>query len=299
MRASNGAFSAARSGATSHSLARSRHAGDFVSTWIGEQPVVVVRQADGSVRAFLNRCAHRGVAFCRAPSGHADELMCPYHQWTYDLDGNLLGVPFRRACRIRWAQDGRHARRLRARGPRARSRCRSPSDTAWCSRVDGVAAAVRRVPRPDDARLLRPRLRRTRARACSATCASACPANWKLMFENIKDPYHASLLHVFLVTFGLFRADNPSGHEMDETGRHSVLVSSRGEQTATEATGEMRARSARREAARPAAARPGARVPGRRDGRDADALAEPDRAAAVEHAGDAPARDPRPASSST
>ena len=41
--------------------------GDFVSTWIGEQPVVVVRQPDGSVRAFLNRCAHRGVAFCRAP----------------------------------------------------------------------------------------------------------------------------------------------------------------------------------------------------------------------------------------
>jgi phenylpropionate dioxygenase-like ring-hydroxylating dioxygenase large terminal subunit len=60
--------------------------GDFVSTWIGERPVVVVRQPDGSVRAFLNRCAHRGVAFSRAPSGHADELMCPYHQWVYDLN---------------------------------------------------------------------------------------------------------------------------------------------------------------------------------------------------------------------
>ena len=47
------------------------------------------------------------------------------------------------------------------------------------------------------------------------------PANWKLMFENIKDPYHASLLHVFLVTFGLFRADNPSATQMDPTGRHS------------------------------------------------------------------------------
>ncbi len=66
------------------------------------------------------------------------------------------------------------------------------------------------------------------------------PANWKLMFENIKDPYHASLLHVFLVTFGLFRADNPSLTEMDETGRHSVLVSERGE-AATEATSDMRA----------------------------------------------------------
>ena len=54
------------------------------------------------------------------------------------------------------------------------------------------------------------------------------PCNWKLMFENIKDPYHATLLHAFLVTFGLFRADNPSSTKMDKTGRHSVLVSQRG-----------------------------------------------------------------------
>ncbi len=66
------------------------------------------------------------------------------------------------------------------------------------------------------------------------------PANWKLMFENIKDPYHASLLHVFLVTFGLFRADNDSATQMDPTGRHSVLISSKGEQQANEATAEMR-----------------------------------------------------------
>ena len=55
------------------------------------------------------------------------------------------------------------------------------------------------------------------------------------MFENIKDPYHASLLHVFLITFGLFRADQPSAVEMDETGRHAVLVSRRGEQRASAA----------------------------------------------------------------
>jgi salicylate 5-hydroxylase large subunit len=66
------------------------------------------------------------------------------------------------------------------------------------------------------------------------------PSNWKLMFENIKDPYHASLLHVFLVTFGLFRADQPSETKMDATGMHSVLVSSRGEQKASEATSEMK-----------------------------------------------------------
>jgi salicylate 5-hydroxylase large subunit len=67
------------------------------------------------------------------------------------------------------------------------------------------------------------------------------PSNWKLMFENIKDPYHASLLHVFLVTFGLFRLDQQSAVEMDDTGRHAVLVSRRGEQATNEATAQMRA----------------------------------------------------------
>jgi salicylate 5-hydroxylase large subunit len=51
--------------------------------------------------------------------------------------------------------------------------------------------------------------------------------NWKLMQENIKDPYHASLLHVFFITFGLFRADQKSAIEMDARGRHAVLVSRR------------------------------------------------------------------------
>ena len=47
------------------------------------------------------------------------------------------------------------------------------------------------------------------------------PSNWKLMFENLKDPYHATLLHVFLISFGLFRGDQESASLMDETGRHA------------------------------------------------------------------------------
>jgi salicylate 5-hydroxylase large subunit len=66
------------------------------------------------------------------------------------------------------------------------------------------------------------------------------PANWKLMFENIKDPYHASLLHVFLVTFGLFRADQPSAVKMDSSGMHCVLISSKGEQNLNATTKEMK-----------------------------------------------------------
>ena len=67
------------------------------------------------------------------------------------------------------------------------------------------------------------------------------PANWKLMFENIKDPYHASLLHVFLVTFGLFRADNAVGHP-DGPDRPALRARSRseGEHARRRGTAEMR-----------------------------------------------------------
>jgi salicylate 5-hydroxylase large subunit len=54
------------------------------------------------------------------------------------------------------------------------------------------------------------------------------PGNWKLMQENIKDPYHPGLLHTWFVTFGLWRADNKSQLRMDEQGRHAAMISTRG-----------------------------------------------------------------------
>src|SRR5260370_28096503 len=107
------------------------------------------------------------------------------------------------------------------------------------------------------------------------------------MFENIKAPYHASLLHVFLVTFGLFRLDQKSAIEMDTTGRHAVLVSRRGEQQENEATLQMRAFKANFALRDPRPFAAGARICRRRHGGDADAVAEHDRAAAIEHFRDA------------
>jgi len=67
--------------------------GDFLTTYMGEDPVLVVRDSDGRARAFLNVCRHRGNLLCRADTGNAASFTCAYHGWTYRNDGRLVGVP--------------------------------------------------------------------------------------------------------------------------------------------------------------------------------------------------------------
>ena len=209
--------------------------GDFKRTTIGDTPVVIVRDRDASIHAVVNRCAHRGVQFCQQPFGNAREFMCPYHQWTYNLKGELIGVPFRRGLRKQggmaegFALDAHGLQRL------AVSERHGVIFAAYDAAVPALEDYLGPImgeyfDRVFDGRPLR----------VLGYMRQLIRSNWKLMFENIKDPYHASLLHVFLVTFGLFRADQPSAVRMDDSGRHAVLVSSKGEQQATDATTEMK-----------------------------------------------------------
>lgn len=208
--------------------------GDYRRTQIGDRPVVMIRDREGAARVLLNRCAHRGAEVCREAHGRATKLVCPYHQWTYDLGGRLLGVPFRRGLKghggmpedFRTEDHGLRALRTWERGGVlfATFDDATPPFEAYLGET-----MLRYFDRVFDGRAIR----------VLGYARQRIPANWKLMFENIKDPYHASLLHVFLVSFGLFRADNPSETRMDPTGRHSCLISRRGEQKASAATAEM------------------------------------------------------------
>jgi nitrite reductase/ring-hydroxylating ferredoxin subunit len=68
-------------------------AGDFFTTSMGEDPVLVVRDSGGTIHAFLNMCRHRGNRLCRADSGNAACFTCAYHGWTFSNDGHLESVP--------------------------------------------------------------------------------------------------------------------------------------------------------------------------------------------------------------
>ena len=67
--------------------------GDFLSTYMGADPILVVRQRDGSIKGLLNACRHRGMGICRADVGNAKTFVCPFHGWTYDASGELRTVP--------------------------------------------------------------------------------------------------------------------------------------------------------------------------------------------------------------
>ncbi len=69
-----------------------REAGDYLSLTIGHWPILVMKDRDGTVRGFHNSCRHRGSLLCQPGAGHAARIVCPYHRWTYGLDGRLLAA---------------------------------------------------------------------------------------------------------------------------------------------------------------------------------------------------------------
>ena len=84
------------------------NAGDFITVDIAAKPVIMVRTTDGAVRVLMNRCAHKGTKVVSDLSGNAGKTFrCPYHAWTYRLDGTLLNIPLK---------DGYQGTRLQAEG---------------------------------------------------------------------------------------------------------------------------------------------------------------------------------------
>ena len=194
--------------------------GSYRTTTLGARPVIVVRSSPDEISVLENRCSHRGVKICQSRFGQKKDLMCPYHQWTYDLQGKLIGVPFRRGIR---GEGGMPSDFDPKNFGLRRLRTETVHGVVWATFSD-------RTPPFRDyvgAKLMGyyERIFSGRKLRIIGYNRQLIPSNWKLMLENIKDPYHAALLHVFFATFGLFRPDQKAALEMDETGRHACLMS--------------------------------------------------------------------------
>lgn len=201
--------------------------GDFKRTLIGERSVIMTRDLEGGINVIENVCAHRGMQFCRERTGNKKELVCPYHQWNYSLKGDLQGVPFLRGVK----RDGQ----VQGGMPKDFKTKEHGLNKLRVATRGGVVFASFNHDIESFEDFLGPeilgyfdRLFNGRKLTILGYNRQRIPGNWKLMQENIKDPYHPGLLHTWFITYGLWRADNKSSLRMDEHHRHAAMISTRG-----------------------------------------------------------------------
>lgn len=196
--------------------------GDFIRSYIGDVPIIVARDEHGAVHAFENRCAHRGAEFCKTYRGSTRQFICPYHQWTYDLSGSLVSVPFRRGVK---GMGGMPPDFNLADHNLRRLNVNCHNGVVFASFSDDIESfeeylgpeMLDQFETVFDGRPLK----------LLGVHRNVMPGNWKLYQENLKDPYHATLLHTYLTTFGLFVAGNKTMILTDAKGRHSTLCNAR------------------------------------------------------------------------
>lgn len=174
----------ARSWLQAGHLAEVVKVGDYITVQLGKTSVVIIREAESSVRAYFNACRHRGSMICTSEKGSARRLVCPYHQWTYDLKGNLI-----------------FAKNM----PADFDQSRHSLIPLQCEVVAGVIFIALSDDVPDFGefrRQIEPMLVPHDLENAKIAHAAVLPehANWKLVMENGRECYHCSARHPELLS---------------------------------------------------------------------------------------------------
>ena len=168
--------------------------GDFITTFVGDVPVIVARDSDEELYAFENRCAHRGALLSLEQQGNTKDFSCVYHAWTYDRQGNLTGVAFK---------DG-----VKGQGGMPRSFCmeeHGPRKLRVAEAFGAVFGSFAEDVQPLEDYLgeaIYSRIERVlagRTPVVLGRFTQVLPNNWKLYIENVKDfvsrQHSASVFH--------------------------------------------------------------------------------------------------------
>lgn len=193
--------------------------GTFRTTHIGETPVIVTRDKDGSIHGLVNRCSHKGALVCVDSSGKSNQLTCLYHAWSYDLQGNLCGVPFHRGVNgqggmpesFKMSDHGLEKVRVEA----------------YCGLLFGTFSNTVDPLETYLGPMMTAHLRRVFHKPVEVLgyYHQSLKNNWKLYMENSRDPYHATILHAFYATFKLNRLTMDGGITLEHDGWHSMNFS--------------------------------------------------------------------------
>jgi anthranilate 1,2-dioxygenase large subunit len=186
--------------------------GDYKTTFLGETPIIVTRSDDGQIHAMLNRCAHRGNLVCLKRQGNESLLTCVYHSWTYDLTGNLNSVAFRRGVGGKGGMPADF--RLEDHGLK-KVRTDHFAGLVFGTLSDETPPLADYIGNLIGARI--GRVLRAKPKVLGTT-SQILHNNWKLYVENVKDTYHATLLHTFFTTFNVSRLTAGGGVMVSEGG---------------------------------------------------------------------------------
>jgi phenylpropionate dioxygenase-like ring-hydroxylating dioxygenase large terminal subunit len=195
--------------------------GDFKMAMVGLQPVIVVRDREGRVHVHVNRCRHRAATVCEVAKGKTNSFMCPYHGWTYGLDGALRGLPY--AAGYAGSID-------KSQFPLKSLRVEIYAGLIFASfnqdvepLVDFLAGAKKWID-----------LFMKQSAGYPMTTIGEhkfrFPGNWKIQLENTTDAYHFPLVHKSFLTAAddetvkLMDIMNNGGFVEDLGNGHSVMI---------------------------------------------------------------------------
>ncbi|HEY9280619.1 MAG TPA: Rieske 2Fe-2S domain-containing protein [Eoetvoesiella sp.] len=197
------------------------NSGDIRTGWIGDTPIIVTRDEEGKINAMVNRCAHKGALVVLKDCDHQKSLRCVYHAWNYGLDGKLKNVVFRNGINGKGGMPddfdiSKHRLepiRVETFGGIVFGTFSSETEPLQEFLGERIAAFLaRNMDHP--LKIL-------------GVHSQIIHNNWKLYAENIRDSYHATLLHTFYTTFKVNRLDMDGGIVLSDKKWHHISYSKR------------------------------------------------------------------------